>query len=71
MIPAMGPKNTAYPDMKLKNTDALETISQGTRAQPPMIEHKMVPRLILIHLGHKVVTSLAKLTELAEILQHT
>jgi hypothetical protein len=71
MIPAIGPRKTAYPDIKFKKTAADETMSHGTSANPPMSEQRIVPRLMLIHRGAIEVRSFANETELAEMLQQT
>jgi hypothetical protein len=45
---AKGPRNTVYPDMKVKNPGALERISQGHKAHPPMMAQIICPLRILI-----------------------
>ena len=67
-IPAKGPKNTVYPDIKERNPGADAKISQGHRTQPPISAQITCPRLMLIKPGKRTVMSFAALKLLAEIL---
>lgn len=57
--------------MKFKRLDADARIFHGTKAQAPTTDANKAPRRILTYFGRSVVTSLAKLIELADTLQQT
>ena len=71
MIPAIGPRKTAYPPIKARKVWASAKIFHGTITQPPMIAARTHPRLILINLGNMTVMSLAAEIEFAVILVPT
>ena len=66
MIAAIGPRNTAYADMKLRKVPALLRIFHGTSAQA-MTAHSSCPRRMLTYCGNRAVRSLAAESEFADM----
>ena len=66
-LPAIGARNTEYPDIKLKKVSASERIFQGTMTQQETTAAITHPLLILIYLGAMTHISFAAEIELAVI----